>query len=165
MKIAEVISTKIDKAKRFVKVLVMGRDDVQELHLIQPFGIDGNPVKKMRAVHAETLQIGANVIIGFVNENQEAKEGELKLFSTNGQGNQQTYIWLHDDGTIEIGGDLDNMVKYIPLNAGLQAFKGSVDANFTAIAAVLNAIVPGSYTPTPTVMDISLSKVTDVKTS
>jgi len=163
-KIAEVVSTRTDDDKRLVKIIVMGKDDVQEIYQVTPFGIDSNPVKGSKALHVETLQMDGSVIAGTINEATNLAPGEIRISSTNSDGVEQTHITLRSNGIIEIGGTDHNMVRYTPLNAGIQQFKTDVQAQLTLIAAVLNGLVPGSYTPPVLSVDISGSKIDEVKT-
>jgi len=59
------------------------------------------------------------------------------------------------------GGDF--AVKHTQLNTGIQQMATDINAELVKIAAAINAIVPGSYTPTPIVPDISSSKVEKIE--
>lgn len=159
------ISTRIIDGIRYVKFLRFGRSDVQEVQQTAPFGIDANPIAKMLAVYAKTATTGKPVIIGYINANQQAAEGEVRLYSLNAQGVEQIYLHLLNNGTIQLGGTADNVVRYNPLDTALDGAVNQINANFTSIATAINAIVPGSYTPVPVTLDITAAKVTEVKVS
>src|SRR5690606_28196520 len=112
-----VISTAKDKVGRLlVKIWRKYRSDVQERIQVSPHGIDSNPVKDMVAIYGQTSSDGKAVIIGYMLKNQIAKPGELRMFSTNAQGSEQTFIYLTDNGQILMGGNVDNLVKFTGLN-------------------------------------------------
>lgn len=163
-KIAAVTSSEIKNGVRFIKVTVMGKDDVQNIKQLVPYGFDSAPIADDRAMHMETLQFGENFIAGYVGKNQEAKPGESRMFSTDVDGNLQTFIFLKDDGTIEIGGDADNMIRYAPFNSELQNFKNQIQAELALISAGI-AAAGGSYTPGILTLDLSASKIDEVKTT
>jgi hypothetical protein len=74
------ISTAVSKiGTRLQKFLGMGRKDVQETEVCQPFGIDGNSVKDMVAIYSPTLVKGETVVIGYINKNAIAEVGGLRL--------------------------------------------------------------------------------------
>jgi len=163
-KIAEVVSSKIEDGQRLIKIIVMGKDDVHEIHQVTPFGIDSNPIKGSKALHVQTLQMGESVVAGTINEATDLAPGEIRIFSTDEDGVEQAHVTIRTDGTIEIGGTAHNMVRYTPLNAGIQQFKADVNVQFGLIAAVLNGLLPGSYVAPVLTVDISGSKIDEVKT-
>lgn len=171
----KVISTAINDLLRYIKVQRYGLDDIQEANESAPFGDDANPVKGMVAIYSPTSQRGEMVIIGYINKNRLAEIGEKRIFSTDSTGDLSTYIWLKNDGTMELGGIVDNAVRYTPLNAGLQAEVAKIGTNLSAILVNLtslnvavNALVPGAvptpYVITPVDVDISNSKINEIKT-
>jgi hypothetical protein len=118
----------------------------------------------MVAIYSETGEKGKTIIVGYINKNQLADVGETRLYSTDETGLLKTYCWLKNDGSIELGGNTNNLVRYIPLNAGLQAEVNLINAELVKIAAVLNSLIPGSYTVLPIQIDISTSKIDELKT-
>jgi hypothetical protein len=162
IKLVKVISASIQKGLRTVKVYVMGKSDVQTPHQAAPFGVDSNPVKNMVAVYASTSEVGAPVIIGYLNKDNIAESGETRLFSTDSEGVEKSSIYLKNDETIEINGNSDFMVRFNSLDNGLQVFKTALQAELVLIAA---GIVSGggTYTPSTLSVDISAAKVDGVK--
>lgn len=111
--LVKVISTEIDNLKRrVVKILRFGKSDVQTCIEANAYGIDSNPIKDMVAIYAETGEKGKVAIIGYLNKNQKALVGEIRLFSTDDKGTEKFYTWLKNDGTYEIGGDTNYAVKF-----------------------------------------------------
>ena len=170
VKISKILSSSIDKGRRILKILRLGKEDIQTSYEAMPYGIDSVPIKDLIAIQMETAERGKSVIVGYINKNQIADVGELKIFATNSQGVEQGFVHLKNDGTItangtviELNGNIDNVVKFIPLDAGLQAQAVLVNSNFAAIAIVLNTLLPGSYTPIPVVVIVVASKVASVK--
>lgn len=158
-----VISTAINAAKRLVKVRYKGNDDIRDMRDAGPFGIDSNPAKGWIAVYAHTQENGKDVIVGYVNKNALAAVGETRLFSTNADGAQQTYIWLKADGTMELGGDADNAIRYTPLSNEMTSLANFINTELAKVATGL-AGVGGAYTPGTCSIDISAAKIDEIKT-
>ncbi len=169
--ITTVKSTSIEDGVRIVKVLRYGKDDVQEAEQVAPFGIDSNPIKNMSAIYADTAVKGEPVLIGYINEKQLAKVGETRLFSTDEKGNLKTYLWLKNDGTIEIGGNSDNMVRYSKMaeafeqlrsdfNAFVNLFNSHIHTGGTISGSTGTTATPGSGSTA----DITESKIDEIKT-
>lgn len=165
MNLVKTISTEYDKLKRLViKYTRFGKFDVQTSFESSPYGIDSNPVKDMVALYSTTGENGKTVIVGYLNKDRKAAPGEIRLFSTDDKGALKFYTWLKADGTMEVGGNTDNMVRYLKLNEGLQQEVLALNAEFAKVAAAISAIIPGLYVPTPIQLDISQSKINEVKT-
>lgn len=150
MNIVKVISTKLQESKRFVKFLKMGKDDVQECNVAQPFGVDSSPVKDMTAIYAETGEIGNPVIIGYINTNQAAEVGGHRIFSTDSDGVEQIAIYLRANGIAEIGGDADFLARFNELKDGFDTLRSDHNTLVTIFNAHLHPVV-GANTGFPTV--------------
>jgi hypothetical protein len=164
MKILKVANTSFDSLKRLVVKAWNGKSDTRTAIEASPYGIDSNPVKDMVAIYAKTELDGNEYIIGYLNKNRLAAIGETRLFSTDTNGTLKTFVWLKSDGTMQLGGSIHNAVRYTPLNAGLQSEVTLINAEFVKIAAALNAIIPGIYVPVPVTLNISSSKINEIKT-
>lgn len=163
MFITKFISAELDSVgRRIAKVLRFGKHDTQTGFQSTPYGIDSNPIKGMRAIYSTTAQKGKTVIVGYINVDQLADPGELRLFSTDTNGELKFSIWLKADGTCEVGGNSDNLVRYIPLDQGLQNFKTEIQQELVKIATGI-ASAGGSYTPGTLSVDISASKIDEIK--
>lgn len=126
MNLVKVFSSNTNDLKqRLIKVLRMGRNDVQTSIQAAPYGVDSNPVKDMVAVYGKTETDGSTVIIGYLNKNSIAGVGELRLFSTDASGAEKFYTWLKNDGTIEIGGNQNFAVKFNELKTEFNKLKQS----------------------------------------
>ena len=163
--IVKILSSEFDDLKRrIIKVLRRGKSDVQTSKEIGPFGIDSNPVNGMYAIHAETGIRGKTVIIGYININQIAAIGEMRLYSTDADGALKTYTWLKNDGTIEIGGNDDFMVRYSKLETAFNELK----QKFNTFAAAYTPGGPSSVGTPPEIQqsnaDISQAKIETIKT-
>ncbi len=142
MQFVKTISTEIDDlSRRIIKVLRFGKSDVQTSLEGMPFGLDSNPIKNLVAIYAETSEKGKTVIIGYLNKNQLAAVGENRFFSTDENGELKTFIWLKNNGTIEIGGDADNAVRYSPVADSVNEIKNDI--------ATLKQIFAAGWTPIP----------------
>lgn len=165
LNITKVISTSFDDLqRRIIKVLRKGKSDVQTPMEAVPFGIDSNPIKDMIAVYGQTEEKGKTVIIGYIDKNKLAASGETRLYSTDNNGSLKTYVWLKNDGTMEIGGNTKHMVRYEELNTALQNFKTLMQ---TELGKIQTGIIAGggSYTPGSLTIDVSPAKIDNIKTS
>jgi hypothetical protein len=167
------ISTEFDKLnRRVLKFFRFGNADVQTAIQTAPYGIDANPIKDMVAVYAETSEKGRPVIIGFLNKNQLADKGELRLYSTDSDGEVKFYTWLKKNGTMEIGGNSKNMVRYQELEAGFNQLKEEFNALVTIFnththSGVTTGMGASGTTATPGVSStasIAGAKIDEIKT-
>lgn len=150
MTIGSVISSTVNKIRKVV-ITTLGGTLTREPIEVSPFGHDSCPVPGMIAVYSDTTGSQVPVLIGYLNISALAQPGENRQFSTDKTGNLVTYTWLHSTagaGQIEIGGTADNAVGYNTLNSLLQHQAININTQLTAIAAAINSIVAGSYTPT-----------------
>jgi hypothetical protein len=127
-----------------------------------PFGDDSNPLKNMIAVYAATDEIGDPVIIGYLNKNQLAAPGEKRIYSLKPDGSLGFYAWLKNDGSMELGGTADNLVRYTPLNTGLTGQDTAINSELAKIALAIG-LLGGSYAPGTITTDISGSKINEIK--
>lgn len=148
---------------RFIKLLRKGKNDVQETYEIAPFGIDSNPIEKMAALYMETEEKGKTVVVGYVNKGQLAEPGETRLYSVDGDGGLKFYAWLKADGTMELGGVADNLVRYAALNTALQNEVNLLNIELTKIATAINALAPGAYVVAPVTVNIAPAKINEIK--
>ena len=164
-----VFSTSLDSVKRrFIKVLRMGRNDVQTPVEAMPFGFDGNPLKNMVSVYASTGEKGKPVLLGYINkhpamESGNVNPGETRIYSLDENGNLKTYVLCRVNGTIELGGITHNAVRYTPLNSGLQSQVNLINTQLAAIATAIGTL-GGAYVAVPITLDISASKINEIKT-
>ena len=135
MQLVKVLSSSYDKAKkRLIKLTRFGKSDTQTAMEAMPFGLDSNPIKDMIAVYAATSETGKEVIIGYLNKNQLADAGELRLFSTDATGSLKANVWLKKDGTIELNGNsLGGLTKTIELQTQLYKMQAQLDACVTSL--------------------------------
>jgi hypothetical protein len=173
IKIGSIISSTISNGIRKLKLTVLGKNDVQEIEQIAPHGIDSCPPSDTRVLHVETLQRGACMVVGSINDNQLAVEGEIRLYSTNADGTLQTYVHLLEDGTIEVGGTVDNMVRYAPMADSVNEIKDDSNnlkdliSSWTPVpndgGLALKTLLT-SWAASLIVEDISASKIDEIKT-
>jgi hypothetical protein len=174
----KVISTAINDLLRYIKVQRFGLEDIQEPNESAPFGDDANPIKGMTAIYAATSQRGESVIIGYINKNRLADTGEKRIFSTDSDGELSTYIWLKNDGTMEIGGSTKNLVRFQELETGFNQLRMDLNTLVTTFNShthlYIPPLVPAPITPIPTApalpigvastANISGAKINEIKT-
>lgn len=157
--LAKIKSTVLAQGKRIAKIVQFGPKTVG---ISAPFGDDSNPLKDMIAIHASTGEAGEAVIIGYINKNQIAQPGEKRLFSLAPDGSLSFSIYLKGDGTCEIGGTADNLVRYIPLDTALKAQDTLINTELTKIATAITSL-GGAYVPAPVSTDITAAKINQIK--
>jgi len=177
-KLSKILSTSIEKGRLISKVKRLGSNDSLTAFNIQPPGIDARSIKGMKAVYMETANDSEAVIVGYINENPKAGEGETRFYSVDSDGVEKNYIHILSDGTIEIGGNADNMVRYSKLEDAFNELK----ADFNDLVSKYNShihittatvgatAVPGVISPTvsvdvPSIANILPAKIDEVKTS
>lgn len=173
LNIVKVISTRVVDNFRNIKFLRMGKSDIQETEQIGPHGFDSNPVKDMAAIYAPTLQQGEPVILGYINKKQmDLDLGESLMFSTNQNGVLQIYIRMRADGTMEMNGNSDFMVRFNELKTGFDQLKSDFNdfVSNTYNTHVHPSPAGGSTgtTPslgTPSAASIDNAKIAEIKTS
>lgn len=163
--IVKTLSSEFDNLKRrIIKVLRFGKSDVQTSKEIGPFGIDSNPLEGMYAIHAETGTKGKTVIIGYIKPDQLAAVGEMRMYSTDANGALKTYTWLKNDGTIEVGGSDDFMVRYSKLEEAFNELKGKFNSFAAAYTPGSSSSVGTPPTISQSTADITQAKITSIKT-
>lgn len=150
----------LEKGKRILKFLEFGAKSGNES---APFGYDGNPAKDTMAIHARTSNNSENVIIGYINDNQKAEAGEVRIYSIDANKVLKSFLWLKSDGTIELNGDTYSLVKFEPLEAGIKKHDTDINAELAKISTAISAL-GGAYVPTPINTDITDSKAKNLKT-
>lgn len=168
IRLVKIISTSIDGLVRFVKFYYRGRSDIRNAPEFAPFGIDGNPLKDTVAICVQTGQDGKTFVVGYLNKNQFAEPGELRLFSMDATGTEKTYQWFKKDGTIEILGNNDNLVRYSKTEEAFNQLKSDRDATDAAFAAhtAAVAVILGTpvYVSVPSTANIIPAKINEIKT-
>lgn len=159
MKQANVVSTAIKNGYRFVKTKI-SRLFVEETKTLNPFGFDSNVPKGFIAVIAETSNNSDPVIVGYLNKNamEGLKVGDSMQYSTDENGITKSTLILRNDGTAELLGNADNAIRYAALNTALQVYVEAVNNQ------LITALAPVPYIWLPIDLDISLSKIEEIKT-
>lgn len=148
---------------RKIKAIIMGDDGVRTAYEVTPYGIDSNPIYDARNVYVSTLNVGEPVSIGYIIKNREAQKGETYLYSTNADGVIQFRIKLKADGTCEMNGTAHNLVRYTPLNDGLQDLKSDINVELGKIQTAISGL-GGAYSRADVAVDISAAKINEIKT-
>jgi hypothetical protein len=148
--------------RRVVKVFRNGRSDAKTAQEALPFGFDSGSLKDMIAVYLDTQTKGKGVIVGYLNLNQLAQVGESRMFSTDANGQLQIYMWLKNDGTMELGGNTKHLARFEELESGFNQLKSDFNQFLTHVHG-------GSGTPpappqTPSTASIASAKINEIKT-
>lgn len=149
----------LQAGKRVLKVLQFGPKTASES---APFGIDSSPLKGMTAVYGNTSNNGDTVILGYIQKNQFAEPGETRLFSLDSSGNLKAFIWLKNDGDIQLNGDDYSSVRFQPLQSGINTKDSLINTELGKISTAIGAL-GGTYVPGSISTDISQSESETVK--
>lgn len=175
--VGKVISHEVKNGLRIVKALFLGKNDVRTSVEATAFGDDAVAPKDWRALRTSVGRVDNSVIIGYINKNHldTLASGEKRIFSVDGDGELSQQIILRNDGTMEIGGDADFMVRYSELETAFNQLKDDFDAHkhdgvVISVSGGSGAPAVGvtgeSGAPTATTSaDISGAKIEEIKTS
>ena len=172
MIISKIISSAISSGKRLIKSLGFGSADVQESTEIAPWGVDSVPVKDTPAARSNTGTMGVTIVLGYVQGNRKAKEGETRFYSTDSSGNEVAYMYMTDAGDLELNGNADNAVRFSELKKVVDEIQGDIGTLkqvFTTWVPVVSdggaalKAAAGTWFGTPLVENIDSSKVDSVK--
>lgn len=143
------------------KVLKVEQFGIKTADLISAFGDDSGIPEGYTAIYAGTSGAGDKIIIGCFNKNQKAKAGEKRIFSLKPDGSFSTDIYLKDDGKMEIGGNIDNLVRYLELNSALQQEVLSINVELAKISTAIG-LLGGSYVLQPITLNILQAKIDEL---
>lgn len=164
MQFAKYVSAGIEAGRRFVKVLRLGLADVQTPREAMPFGVDSCPVgKDFVAIMADSAQKGKPVIVGYINRNQIATEGQFRIYSLKSDGTISQYILLKEDETIEFGGTGDFLVRFNPLKTGLDNQATAINTELAKIQTAIAAL-GGTYARVNVSVNIDGAKIEEFET-
>jgi hypothetical protein len=192
MRLGKVDNQLIKLGQRMIKFLGFGTKDVQDIAQALPFGIDSAPVKDMIAVYSDTATNGEAIVIGYITKSLVAETGELRLYSTNTDGEIQTYVRLTNQGKIQLAGTTHNAVRYTPLETAFNELKtdfNNLVTTFNLYVAESNAnwviytahthlsttpgtptgpavapSIPSAQSGTPSTADVSGAKIDEIQT-
>ena len=150
----------IENGKRILKVQEYG---VKTAKVAANYGDDSQPLKNMTAIYSPTAVNSEPVIIGYINTNQVAQEGEKRIFSQSLDGSLSFAIHLKTDGSCEIGGNVDNAVRFSALEGSLNASDGLINAELVKIQALFTGLGL-TYARSQVTTNISSSKIEQIKT-
>lgn len=149
----------INAGKRVLKILEFGTKTASES---MPFGYDGQPTKDITAIYAETSNNSESVIVGYINKNQLANAGEVRLYSLDENNALKSFLWLKNDGTLELNGNTYTAVRFEPLESGINAKDNLINIELGKIATAIGSL-GGTYTPETISTNITSAKSEDVK--
>jgi hypothetical protein len=158
------ITTVNQAIKEFIKVLRFGNSDYQTGQQYLPSGVDSKPTKGKKAAHATTTNKNDSIILGYRIESDITKPGEIRIFATDESGAEVFQLLLKNNGTAEFGGNSDNLVRFQKLQDEMTSLANFMNEEYTKIATGISA-GGGSYTPGIANIDISESKIEEIKTS
>jgi hypothetical protein len=164
MTLSKIISTIVQKGMLIVKILASGSSDIKTVYNLLPFGIDSNPTKDYRAIYGNTDVKGENILFGVINKNVLTNVGEVRLHAENTSGNEVFFIHLKNDGNCEMNGNIDNFVRYQKLEDGLSNMVTNINTELLKIQTAISTL-GGSYVKSDITLDISDSKIDNIKTA
>lgn len=157
--IVKIDSTNIDDGFRVAKIEQYG---TKTADVVQSFGEDSNPIKGMTAIFQETDTNGDPIIVGYINKNVVAAEGERRMYSLGSDGSEQAFIWLKNNGDIELNGNSDNVVRFSELESSLMIMVQKLNIELAKIQAGISS-AGGAYAKVDVDIDVSNAKVENVK--
>ena len=152
-------SVSIEAKQRILKVLQYGPKTANE---VTPFGLDSSPLENYTAIYAETANAGESLIIGYIQKNQIAQQGEARLFSLDSNGLLKAEIFCKADGTIILNGGVNSSIRYEPLNTELQKLKNDINTELLKVQTAITTL-GGTYANTPLILDLTTAKSDTIK--
>lgn len=146
--------------------------DADQAAQVAPFGDDSCPPKGIKGIKSLTDNSSVPVVLGYFNKSIKSAAGEKRFYSVKPNGDEAFYIWLKNDGTCEVGGADDNLVRYSALETAFNELKGK----YNDLASKFNThthggVMPGgSLTAVPVAQstqssaNITPAKISQVKT-
>jgi hypothetical protein len=174
--ITKYISSSFDSARRrIIKVLKNGKWDVQTPIQASPAGVDSGPVKKnIRAIYCESEQRGRNILLGYIDTNQLAESGEIRIYSSLEDSQVKAYVWCKKDGILLLNGDANFAVKFNELKEAFDELQDDVNTlkqNFSSWIPIPNdggaalKSAAAAWSGTTLVKNIDDAKNANIKTS
>lgn len=145
--------------KRILKVFSIGAKTASDC---SPFGVDANPIKGMTAIHATSSNDAESVIIGYIDNNKKALSGEIRLYSKDANGQEKTFLWIKNDGTLQLNGTDYTSVRFEPLKTGLDNSVNLLNIELTKIQTAIQTL-GGTYTKADVTLNINNAKSENVK--
>ena len=175
MNVGKTISTAIEKTRLIVKVLGLGRSDVKNVLNVAPFGFESRVPAGYNAVYADTGDNGKKVMLGVIKDNVNINSGEVKIYSVDSNGDVSIFLYIRSTGEIQFGGSTDNLIRYSVMESEINGLKTDFNNLVTAFNQHVHPTaavgppspptpVPGVIPATDTDIDISESKIDELKT-
>ena len=152
-------SVAIEQGQRILKVMQYGPKTANECG---PFGLDSSPLPEYTAIYSETANAGESLIIGYIQKNQIAQQGEARLFSLDSKGLLKAEIFCKADGTIILNGGGFNAVRYENLNSELQQLKTDMNTELLKVQTAITTL-GGTYANVPLNLDLITAKSDTIK--
>lgn len=172
MNVVKIIETFVEGGRRIVKALRYGRDDVQTSKQVTPYGFECNPVRDSIGLYTSTATRNRTYVMGYISESNETAPGECRVFSTDADGGVQIAFHYKADGTVEMGGDADNAVRYSKLESAFNELKSDVNDLVIKYNAHTHGVIslgaptgPAAPLGSPSAADITAAKIDELKTS
>jgi hypothetical protein len=156
---SKIKSSTIENGKRILKVLQFGTKTAKES---LPFGFDSAAPENMTAIFAETSNAGESVIIGYINNNQLADQGESRIYSVDSTGVVKAYLFAKASGVLELNGNAYFAVRFDPLNDALLDQQTKMNTELAKVAVSIGAL-GGEYINIPLTTNFETSKSETVK--
>lgn len=129
-----------------------------------PSGIDSKPQAGDYAVGVQLPGSSQWAIIGYLDpKNQSLVEnGEIRVYSRDGSGNEAIGFHFKNDGTVEMGASSDNLVSFFDLKTSIEQLKAQITQNLAAISTAIGSL-GGLYTVIPLTATIDNAKIDELK--
>jgi hypothetical protein len=172
-------NTEGDNDVRLVTIEITDPDDLQTVENFLAGGIDYNPANDVVAL-VDDAGDSYKIVAGFDDGiTPSVDRGEIEIYSTESDGSAKSArVKCVNDGTVELNGDVDNLVRFAKLQEAFDQLKSDYDdlvTQFnkhihTTTATVGASTTPGTITPpanasgSPSTADIGPAKVEEVLT-
>lgn len=126
-------------------------------------GDDSRPLIADSVAYIEGNNIGSKTAVGFVDTKNDpvSGDGERRLYSRDSVGAIVAIIFLKDDGTIEMNNGADFAVRFSALETAFNELQAKFNDHIHG--GVTTGGGSTATTATPSIGDISLSKIDDIR--
>lgn len=157
------LSSRLDDVGRWIiKMTRYTKKDTVEARQVSPYGLDSNPIPGLVAIYGHTESVKDCVVVGYILPRQLAALGEIRLYSTDQDGNIKSFVWLKNDGTMNLNGSAKHLARFEELETAFNQLKSDFNGHTHA------GVTPGggtTATPLPqSAADISGAKAETIKT-
>lgn len=159
--LSKINSSTIEAGKRILKVIGIG-GSAYTAKESYPFGFDSVPPEGYTALYSDTSNRDESVIIGYINKNQLAEAGGVRMYAVGTSGEVSGFVYVRASGVLELNGSDYSAVRFQELKTQIELLQTQINSQWPLIASGI-ATGGGVYTPTNVNIDLASAESANVK--